>query len=179
MDESTSKEKILIQTQHLSLASYSICGKVYNIVHCIKEDIPVHSERVFQFWKDANMQIDAMEKAIDNNSAFKLVSDAGEIKCFFYGIPQDKKHICGMSFWCELKRYAAVGYMFIRDRTFYSHIFWSPHEAGKIMPLAYLLDNRIITDYRHGSEYVSIRIPSTKMEELLWRERAKCQIHEV
>lgn len=118
-----------------------------------------------------------MKESVDAGYAYRITLD-DEVVCFLYGVPSGW-NLCAVSFWTKLKRYAAAGYMFIRDNTRLERIYWNPHHISGRMPLGYLLDNRIITDYRNGAEFVSIRIPDTKLEELTKREIHKCGITEV
>lgn len=145
--------------------SYTILGKEYRITRCTTEDIPVHKERVSQFWTDSDMQLNAMHESVASGGAYKLVSPTDDTVCFLYGIP-DGKFMCGMSFWCKTKAFLCAGYMFIRDYARIHRIYWSPYRIEGIVPLGFMLDNNMITDYWNNAEYVTMKIPCRKLELL-------------
>lgn len=174
MADAILKGKTSRKIQHL--ASYICSGQRYDILRCKPKDIPDHSDLVSQFWEDPSMQTMYMGIAIKNNSAFKLVDTSGNTLCYLYGIPQDRHILCATSFWCKLKKYAVIGYQFIRDHTFYERIYWSPHKFDGRIPLAYVLEDRMITDYKNGRDFVEITVPNKKFEKML---RIKSRIYHI
>lgn len=158
-------------------ARYLSDGIICNVIRCSIADICNHIGYVCQFWFDEDMQIDAMKRAVDTGTAWKITTSDCDV-CFLYAIPYGR-NLCGMSFWCKLKRYATIGYLFIKLHTRWRMIYWNPYRFRDIVPLKFLLDNQSITDYHNRNEFIGFRIPNPKLESLCRFEFRKHNIHEV
>lgn len=151
------------------MKQYDYKGRIYLVTNCTLEDIPSHIERVLSYWETANVDVEeqtaALEKAVNEGTAFKLVDDNDELQAVIYYTTLKRHKGQSNLLWFKDKRMFAILCYYLRLTANMHFIYFLPHTKDFI-PFQFIVqDNSIRHFHSHGTP-LEINLYSKKSQYL-------------
>lgn len=144
-------------------------GSIYSIARCTLDDIPSHIERVLSYWKSTNTDVElqraSLEKAVNENTAFKLVDANNSTMAVIYYTKISPESGQSTLLWIKDKRMFAMLCYFLRLGANIHYIYFMPHSKSYI-PFAFVVQDASIRLFHSHNQPLKIDLYSRKSQLL-------------
>ena len=165
------------------MKQYKYKGRIYLVTECTLEDILSHIERVLSYWTSANVDIKeqtkALEEAVNNHTAFKVVNDNNETEAAIYFINMNNKHTVQSNLlFLNDKRMFAILCYYLRLTANIHKIYFKPHTKDFI-PFKFIVNDSSIRLFHSNDLPLEIDLYSKKSQILYEDHYLKYNIQEL
>lgn len=153
---------------------YLYKSKIYSIINCTKEDIPVHIEKVSSYWSEQiiNLQEHLLENCINTGLAKQLVNDKNQTQAVIYGTYYNNRIITSYLLWMRSKKLFSLLAYYLRTKSDITTILFKPHTMNPV-PFEFMVKPSSIRRYYSHNSPLVIDLYSPVNKELgyhLFRE---------